>query len=100
MTPDQRQGRSKHRPQRTCVACRQVKAKGELVRLVRVASDSVEVDSAGRKPGRGAYLCNTLECWEIGLKRGQVERALRAALSRDSREQLIEQAKAVLQGVK
>ncbi len=100
MGPDQHQGRTKHVPQRTCVVCRQVRAKRDLIRLVRVADGRVEVDPTGRKPGRGAYLCSASECWETGLKRGRLERALRAGLSRDNREQLAEQGKAILQGVK
>ena len=82
------------------MVCRQVRDKGDLIRLVRVADGRVEVDSAGRKPGRGAYLCRASECWETGLERGRLERALRAVLSRDNREQLAEQGKTILQGVK
>ncbi len=87
-------------PQRTCVACRQVRVKRELIRLVRVADGRVEVDTSGRKAGRGAYLCNTPECWEVGLKRGRLEHVLRIALSRDNREELAEQGKAILRGDK
>ena len=87
-------------PQRTCVACRQVRTKRELIRLVRVDDGRVEVDTSGRKAGRGAYLCNTPECWEVGLKRGRLEHVLRIALSRDNREELTEQGKAILRGDK
>jgi len=87
-------------PQRTCVACRQVRTKRELIRLVRVDDGRVEVDTSGRKAGRGAYLCNTPECWEVGLKRGRLEHVLRIALSRDNREELAEQGKAIMRGDK
>ena len=80
---------NKHIPQRTCVACREVKAKRELIRLVRIANGSLEVDSSGKKAGRGAYLCPTPECWQMGLKGGRLEHALRTALTRDNKEQLI-----------
>ena len=89
----------KHVLQRTCIACREVKAKRELVRLVRVASGSVEVDASGKSAGRGAYLCRKEECWVVGLKGGRLEHALRAALTLDNREQLINQGKRLLQGV-
>ena len=79
----------KHIPQRTCVACRQIKAKRELIRLVRVANDSIEVDTSGKKAGRGAYLCQTPECWELGLKSGRLEYALQIKLTQENREQLI-----------
>ena len=100
MMSDQHQKRTRHVPQRTCVVCRQVRAKRDLVRLVRVSDGMVEVDSTGRKPGRGAYLCSASECWETGLQRGRLERALRAVLSQDNREQLAEQGRTILQGVR
>lgn len=71
------------------MACREVKAKQELLRLVRISDESVEVDTSGKKAGRGAYLCRVQECWEIGLKGGRLEHSLRATLTRDNREQLI-----------
>ena len=79
----------KHIPQRTCVACRETKAKRELIRLVHISNESVEVDTSGKKAGRGAYLCPTPECWEMGLKGGQLERSLRTKLTQDNRERLI-----------
>ena len=82
------------------MVCRQVRDKRDLIRLVRVADGRVEVDPVGRKPGRGAYLCSSPECWDTGLERGRLERTLRAVLSRDNREQLAEQGKTILQGVK
>ena len=77
-------------PQRTCVACRQVKGKGQLVRLVRTAVGVVEVDPGGRKAGRGAYLCDTDECWQAGIDGGHLERVLRTVISRENRERLAE----------
>ncbi len=79
----------KHIPQRTCLACRQVKAKRELMRLVRVADGSIEVDVNGRKAGRGAYLCPTQECWEVGLKSNRLDYCLRTRLTQENREHLI-----------
>ena len=82
----------KHIPQRTCVACRKVRTKRELIRLVRVSDGSVEVDTGGKKAGRGAYLCGVRECWEIGLKGDRLEHVLRTTLTQDNREQLIRAA--------
>jgi predicted RNA-binding protein YlxR (DUF448 family) len=55
--------RPRHIPQRTCVACREVQAKGTLVRIVRTA-DGVFPDAKGKLPGRGAYLHARPECWQ------------------------------------
>ncbi len=83
--PRRQSGR--HVPQRTCVACRQVRGKRQLVRLVRTAA-GVEVDPGGRKAGRGAYLCDAAECWQTGIAGGYLERVLRTAISRENRERL------------
>ena len=79
----------KHIPQRTCVACREIKAKQELVRLVRITDGSVEVDTGGKKPGRGAYLCRAHECWKSVFKSGRLEHTLHISLTPENREQLI-----------
>ncbi len=76
-------------PQRTCVACWQVVDKRQLVRLVRTTT-GVEVDPGGRKAGRGAYLCDDVECWRTGVTGGRLERALRKDISRENRERLAE----------
>jgi predicted RNA-binding protein YlxR (DUF448 family) len=85
--------------QRTCVACRQVRDKRELLRLVRTREGSIEVDSAGKREGRGAYVCPTAICWEKALKGRQLEHALRSRLTRENREQLIEHGKDLFKGV-
>ncbi len=85
-------------PQRTCLGCRQVKAKRELIRIVRTTDGNIEVDTTGRKAGRGTYLCPDLECWEAGLKGNRLDYALHTNLSRDSREQLMKHAAEHLKG--
>ena len=69
--------KSKHVPQRTCVACRRAEAKRGLIRVVRDAEGHVVIDPTGRLNGRGAYLCHDPACWEAALKRRSLERALR-----------------------
>ena len=77
-------------PQRTCVACRQVRPKRALLRLVRLAEGRVEVDAGGRKAGRGAYLCSSRQCWEAGIKAGRLEHSLKTTLSPQNRDELID----------
>ncbi len=73
----------KHIPQRTCIACGKTQSKREMVRLVRVADNNIEVDTAGKKAGRGAYLCRIADCWETGLRGNHIERALKISLAQD-----------------
>jgi len=85
--------------QRTCVACRQIKPKRELVRLVRTSGGVIETDTTGKKEGRGAYLCPSWECWEKALKGKQLEYTLRVNITQENREQLFKDGKAILKGV-
>jgi predicted RNA-binding protein YlxR (DUF448 family) len=82
--------KSKYPPQRTCIACRQVKEKKALIRLVRTENGVAEIDMLGRKPGRGAYLCSKRVCWELALKKNRLEYALRTRLNEGNRQALIE----------
>lgn len=78
--------RVKHVPQRTCVGCRTVLAKRELIRVVRTA-EGVQVDRTGKLAGRGAYLHDRRSCWERGL-RGALSHALKVELTQADRERL------------
>lgn len=80
--------RPKHIPQRTCVGCRSVLPKRELIRLVR-RSEGVEIDPTSKLAGRGAYLHNQRSCWERGLK-GTLAQALKVTLTSANREKLRE----------
>jgi predicted RNA-binding protein YlxR (DUF448 family) len=78
--------RVKHIPQRTCVGCRTVMAKRQLVRVVRT-TEGVLVDPTGKLAGRGAYLHDRRSCWEAGL-RGSLAHALKVDLSAADRDRL------------
>ncbi|MFQ5613691.1 MAG: RNase P modulator RnpM [Anaerolineae bacterium] len=84
--------RKKHVPQRTCIACRAVKDKRELVRIVRVPSGEVLVDETGKLNGRGAYLCRQESCWERGLQDRRLARALKTEITEETRRALGTQA--------
>ena len=68
--------KTKKVPMRMCVACREMKAKKELVRVVRSAEGAVSIDRSSKAPGRGAYLCNDMACFERAIKTRALERAL------------------------
>jgi len=71
------------------MACGKIGPKRQLIRLVRISSGGVEVDTVGNRAGRGAYLCPVPECWDKGLNKGRLEHALRTTLTQDNRQQLI-----------
>ena len=77
-----------HIPLRTCVACRRVRPKGELLRIVRTSEGEIRADIAGRLSGRGAYVCPTKSCLTSALKPGKLERVLGKASGEDLMAQL------------
>jgi hypothetical protein len=82
------QKRVKHIPQRTCIGCRTVLAKKELVRIVRTSA-GIQLDPTGKVAGRGAYVHNTRSCWEKALK-GPINHALRIEMTAEDRQRLHE----------
>ncbi|MGI6632561.1 MAG: RNase P modulator RnpM [Bacillota bacterium] len=63
-------------PARTCLGCQTVKPKRDMIRIVRTPEGNVVVDETGKKSGRGAYVCPTLECLELLRKGKRLERVL------------------------
>ena len=84
-------GKPRHIPQRTCVGCRQVRPKRDMVRIVRTPEGEIVVDPSGKRSGRGAYICPGQECWEAALKRERLERSLHAAMPQEQRRLIAEQ---------
>ena len=74
---------------RTCIACKKIRPKRELVRLVNIPNGGIEIDSTGKMTGRGAYICPDLDCWEVGLKNGRLEYALSTKLTQENQDELI-----------
>jgi len=75
-------------PQRTCVACRKVRAKRDLVRIVRSPAGELSVDLRGKVAGRGAYLDPDPACLDRGLREGAIARALEIEIPQDVAERL------------
>ena len=78
-------------PMRMCVACREMKPKKELIRIVRTPEGPVEADLTGKKNGRGAYLCRSAECLETAWKRKSFNRAFQQPVSKEVYEALREE---------
>ncbi|MHB1485471.1 MAG: RNase P modulator RnpM [Saccharofermentanales bacterium] len=75
-------------PDRMCVACRTMKPKKELIRIVMNKQDEVSVDLTGKAQGRGAYLCRSLECLAAAQKGKKFEKAFKHQISEDTMKTL------------
>ncbi len=70
-------------PQRMCIGCRNMRNKKELIRIVRTPQGEIEMDTGGKKPGRGAYICADAECFKKAVKSKGLEKALEKAIPGD-----------------
>lgn len=67
----------KRTPLRKCIGCNQMLDKRTLIRVVKNKEGEVSLDKTAKAPGRGAYLCNNIECFNKAQKSRAVERALK-----------------------
>ena len=63
-------------PMRQCLGCREMKPKSELLPVVRSPEGEVSLDTKGKKPGRGAYVCPNADCLKKAVKTRALSRAL------------------------
>ena len=75
-------------PQRTCVGCNQIKDKTELIRIVKDSNGEISVDKTGKKPGRGAYICDDSNCLQRLIKSKRLSKVLEAEITGDVYEYL------------
>lgn len=81
-------------PMRQCLGCREMKPKGELIRVVRSPEETISLDFRGKKPGRGAYLCPDSDCLAKAKKGRAIERAFSMQVPAEVYAELEEQMKA------
>lgn len=48
---------------RMCLACREMKPKKELIRIVLNKESGIALDFSGKAAGRGAYICKSKACF-------------------------------------
>lgn len=75
-------------PMRMCTGCMEMKPKKELVRVVKSKDGEVSMDLTGKKPGRGAYVCRSLQCLEKAFKTKKLDRNLEVTISAELYEKL------------
>ena len=75
-------------PMRKCVGCQEMKEKKSLIRVVKTAEGDIILDDTGKKNGRGAYICKSLECVKKAKKTKALERSLGVSVSEQVYEEL------------
>lgn len=67
-------------PLRQCVGCGEMKGKKEMMRVLKTAEGEICLDVTGKKNGRGAYVCRSLECLQAARKNKGLERSFKMNL--------------------
>ena len=78
----------KKKPQRTCMGCNQKKDKKELIRIVKNKNNEISIDRTGKKEGRGAYICDDVNCLDKLIKSKRLERVFEMSISNEIYESL------------
>ncbi|MEE0265918.1 MAG: YlxR family protein [Acutalibacteraceae bacterium] len=95
-------------PLRKCTGCNEMKPKKELIRIVRspevknengevIQEPQISLDTTGKKSGRGAYVCNNIECLQKAQKARRLERAFSCKIPEEVYTQLEEGMKSLEQ---
>lgn len=74
---------TKKLPLRMCSGCGQMKPKKELIRVVKSPEGEISLDLTGKKSGRGAYVCNQIDCLKKARKTRRLERSFSCQIPED-----------------
>ena len=70
----------KKSPLRQCIGCGEMKNKKEMVRILKTAEGEIVLDATGKKNGRGAYICPSMDCFRKAKKSRGLDRSFKMAV--------------------
>ncbi len=82
-------------PLRRCTGCQEMKNKKEMLRILRTSEGEIVLDTTGRKNGRGAYVCCSMECFEKAVRSRGLERSLKEKVPAETYENLKKEIEAI-----
>lgn len=80
--------KKRHIPLRRCIACSQMKPKGQLLRVVKSDDGKIDVDELSKLPGRGGYLCKNKDCLKYAISKKRFEKVFKTSLNKDTLDEL------------
>ena len=69
--------------QRMCMGCNAKKEKRELIRIVMNKEGNISIDKTGKLSGRGAYICDDINCLEKVIKSKRLERVFETKIDEE-----------------
>lgn len=82
-------------PQRACIGCGEMKDKKQLIRVLKTPEGEFIIDTTGKKNGRGAYLCRSMDCFEKAAKTKGLDRSFKMSIPAEVYDRLREELAAV-----
>lgn len=80
-------------PLRKCLGCGDNKKKKELIRVVKTPENEILIDESGKINGRGAYICNSKDCFNKAIILNKISRSLKVEIPKNKLEDLEEKIK-------
>lgn len=71
-----------------CIACREMKNKKDLLRIVKNKEGKIFVDETGKANGRGAYICKDTACLEKLKKQKVLNKAFKMMIEESVYEEI------------
>ena len=78
-------------PLRKCVGCNNSFPKSALIRVIRTPEGEIKIDRTGRQNGRGAYICDSKDCFEKARRSKGIERSLDTQIPEEIYESLLKE---------
>lgn len=75
-------------PLRQCIGCNEMKAKKEMLRILKTTEGDMVLDTTGKLNGRGAYICKNSECLKKAIKQKGIERSFKMEIDKSVYEKL------------
>lgn len=70
-------------PMRQCTGCGEMKNKRDMIRVIKTPEGEIVLDATGKKNGRGAYICQSAECFHNAIKSKGFERSLKTNIPKE-----------------
>ena len=86
---------TKYVPHRKCIACRCIRPKAELLRVV-LSEDGLIPDPEGKLSGRGCYICKSSECIRTAAEKNCFSRSFKKGFSKEQMMALKEELNAYI----
>ena len=78
-------------PQRMCIACKEKKDKKALIRIVKSKDDVISLDFTGKAAGRGAYICNDINCINKLVKGKLLNKAFEMPIADETYQRIVDE---------